>query len=437
MMKFGYQLGKFLYRRAWLGRLLENGGERVKKDLALLNPGKDVQMLWEDYCCKKLARSFVIGIIGLSLAMAVKVKNGSDSVIENGYISRNNYNEEGQEWELIAVLESGEQKELSVLVEPRELTADEYDALAEEFAEQLPSLILQDNPTLQEVTKDLLLAESYADYPFWVKWQSTNPDVVTSTGKVCAVEEDTEVVLYADVSYGEEKWLEEYKLCVKPEFLSEEERLNRELEELMVTSESMSRTNAEWKLPEHFAGGDIIWKREIEDGSYLLGLGGVAVAALIFVLADKDLHDEVLQKRRQMKCRYPDLVRKLTLYLGAGLTIRTAFQKLAPEYEEINYICRELQAGISEIQAYEHFGKRTGVQEYIRLSTLLTQNLKKGNADLLIRLREEVAGIEVEKVQNCRRLAEEATTKLLVPMVLFLSVVMIMIMVPAFSSMGG
>jgi len=94
-----------------------------------------------------------------------------------------------------------------------------------------------------------------------------------------------------------------------------------------------------------------------------------------------------------------------------------------------------LHSGISEGQSYEHFGRRTGLQEYIRLSTLLAQNLKRGNSTLLERLREEVEKSAEERLQQSKRLGEEAGTKLLVPMVLMLAVVMAMIMVPAFSSM--
>ncbi|MDE7046257.1 MAG: hypothetical protein K2O97_14890, partial [Acetatifactor sp.] len=93
------------------------------------------------------------------------------------------------------------------------------------------------------------------------------------------------------------------------------------------------------------------------------------------------------------------------------------------------------RSGVSEASAYEHFGKRTCLQEYVRLSTLLTQNLKKGNSALLERLRAEADRAGEERLQNCKRLGEEAGTKLLVPMVLMLLVVMVMIMIPACSSM--
>ena len=144
------------------------------------------------------------------------------------------------------------------------------------------------------------------------------------------------------------------------------------------------------------------------------------------------------------------MVQKLVLYLGAGLTVRAAFGRIATEYEkgrkegkrvqavyeEMLYTCRELQAGVSEGAAYEHFGKRTGLQEYVRLSTLLMQNLKKGNSTLLQRLKEEADRACIEQLQNSRRLGEEAVTKLLLPMVMLLWVVMLIIMIPAFSSAG-
>ena len=99
-------------------------------------------------------------------------------------------------------------------------------------------------------------------------------------------------------------------------------------------------------------------------------------------------------------------------------------------------MCRELQAGVSEGTAYENWGKRIGLQEYLRLSTLLSQNLKKGNSTLLLRLKEEAQKACTEQMQHSRKLCEEATTKLLLPMTLLLVVVMLIIMLPAFSSMG-
>ena len=135
--------------------------------------------------------------------------------------------------------------------------------------------------------------------------------------------------------------------------------------------------------------------------------------------------------------------------MGAGLTIRSAFERIAEDYgmeqaeggesrpacEEILYTCRELRTGIAEAEAYERFGRRCGVQEYIRLGAMLSQNLKKGSTALLMRLREENDNAIREQINRSRQIGEEASTKLLVPMVMMLGIVMVIIMIPAFGTM--
>jgi len=187
-----------------------------------------------------------------------------------------------------------------------------------------------------------------------------------------------------------------------------------------------------------------------EEKGILFCVGGMVVALLIYVMWDRDLHDKVEKRQQNMKSVYPDIVHKLALYMGAGMTTRGAFCKIAeesrqseerskkssPAYLELQYACRELASGVSETAAYEGFGKRTGVQEYIRLCTLLGQNLRRGNSAILERLREEVEKASIMRIQRGRRMGEEAVTKLLLPMVMMLLVVMLMIMIPAFTTVG-
>ena len=49
-------------------------------------------------------------------------------------------------------------------------------------------------------------------------------------------------------------------------------------------------------------------------------------------------------------------------------------------------------------------------------------------------LREEMEAALREKMNQCRRAGEEASTKLLIPMVMILGIIMVIIMVPAFGS---
>ena len=154
------------------------------------------------------------------------------------------------------------------------------------------------------------------------------------------------------------------------------------------------------------------------------------------------------ERSNQLLSDYPQVVSQLVLYLGAGMTMRNIFEKLADNYmrdrkdggelhfvyEEITRTVREMAAGMSEACAYESFGLRCGGQQYTRLGTLLSQNLRRGNSELLNLLEEESKKAFSDRLDKIRKAGEEAGTKLLLPMVMMLLVVMVIIMIPAYMS---
>ena len=103
-------------------------------------------------------------------------------------------------------------------------------------------------------------------------------------------------------------------------------------------------------------------------------------------------------------------------------------------WERIIITCYELQSGRPEREAYDHFGKRCQVQTYMKFSTLLSQNIRKGSNDLLYVLRQEADNAFVERKNVAKKLGEEAGTKLLLPMMMMLCIVMVIIMIPAYFS---
>lgn len=455
MRKWFGSLALFLYRRArGLGLPIVCSGQ-VEKDLRELYPGKSGVQLCEEYYTKKISLFLLLCIAGILLGLLISYKAQKNSRLENGMVYRGTYTEEPQELELSAVLPHGEEKQFQVTVYPKELSEEEAEALCQSFVTSLPKLILGSNAVVEQIGADLQLETTYEGYPFSVEWRSSRTDILRSTGEVQPVKGAVEVTLTAYISYREWEWQQEIPVTVIPPVLSETEKQEREIAELLAASEGISRGMEMWELPEEYEGQALLWKEVIPYNGRIFMIGGVGIAILVFGMKDKDLHDELAQKRETMKRKYPDIVQKLLLYLGAGMTVRAAFQKLAGEYEEeccegkaakaagtrliyqeIAYMCRELQTGVSEAVAYENFGRRVGVQEYLRLSTLLAQNLKKGNSTLLQRLKEEAERANMERMQNTRKLGEEASTKLLLPMVLLLLDVMLMVMIPAFSAMG-
>lgn len=446
---FLYRISMFFYKQACIRKLPLFSSGQVERDLVLLYPGENIHCLKTEYYVKKLSMTLTILLVGALFGVAAKFSAKNKVLLQDdGRIPRNSYLEGRLDIRVEAETEEGIQ-EFQLQLWPRRLSLEETNALADGFLERLPELIAGKNESLQQVSQNLLLEESYEGFPFLVEWKSGRPDLISSSGIVELPRESEQVELSVLLTYEEYTREENFFVGLVPLQLSAGEQLHRELEEYLIATEQDSRSEETWSLPDQWQGSGISWRQQVEDNSLILWTAAAVVALLVYMLSDKDLHGRLEKRRQQLKLEYPDLVHQLALFIGAGMTVRGAFKRLAsdyerkrektaqklPAYEELLYVCRELQSGVSEGAAYEHFGRRTGLQEYIRLSTLLMQNLKRGNSTLLERLREEADKAGEEKLMQNRRLGEEAGTKLLVPMVLMLAVVMVMVMIPAFSAM--
>lgn len=444
-----YRMAMFLYKQAYVRKLPLFSSRQVERDLLQLNPGENIQFLKAEYYVKKLSMMITILLLGGVFGIAAKISaDGKVLLKEDGSIQRGSYLEGSREVQVIAGMDE-ESLEIQIELEPRQLLWEEVEDLADSLLKQLPILILGKNDSLQQVSQDLELLDGYEGFPFQIEWKSSRPDILGSSGLVKEVREAQRLFLTVRLEYEQYEREEILEVTVVSPLVTTEELTYRELEEYLIRSEENSREDETWVLPKRWEDKDIVWSQKVEDDSLLLWAAALAVAVLVYWMSDKDLHQQIEKRHQSLRREYPDLVHRLALFVGAGMTVRGAFGKISgdyekkreltgrriPAYEEILRTCRELQSGTSEGAALEHFGRRTGRQEYIRLSTLLMQNVKRGNGTLLERLREEADKAGEEKLMESRKSGEEAGTKMLVPMVMMLAVVMVMIMVPAFSNL--
>ena len=210
---------------------------------------------------------------------------------------------------------------------------------------------------------------------------------------------------------------------------------------------SSSRMDENINLPQYIADSKVHYEESEKPVSPLLFvlLGGAAI--LVVIIADKKkVKDNAIKRKKELLYDYSEVVSKLTLLLGAGMTTRMAWHKIAADYKDniehgkavrrpvYDEICKtdyNIQAGISELKAYEQFGKRCDTREYMKLAALLQTNIRKGTKELRRLLEEETADA-FEKRKNMAKIkGEEATTKLLMPMMMMLMIVMAIIMIPA------
>jgi len=436
-----YKCAGYLYKKVSLWFPGAFRSKEVEVNLQRLNPGKSGEILQTDYYVKKFALCIGVTVVGSLLASVAKFSGENSMILENGTVTRGEYREGEREIQVAADYEE-DSYVFSLSIEPRRLSEAETEELFDEVLQALPEMILGENESLDEVHSDLMLEDAYVDYPVGVEWKSNRPDVLGRSGRVRVQECPVLVELTVTLSYGEYTRESRLKVTVVSPSMEQDEALRHGLSALLQASGVASAEKVEWVLPTSWHGKEISWKQVVEDNSVKIGGATVAVVILVYALADRDLREKLEKRKKKLQLAYPELVHKLVLFMGAGMTIRGAFLKIATEvkegtpiWEEMQYTCHELSSGISEGAAYEHFGKRTGMQEYIRLSTLLMQNLKRGNSTLLERLREEADKAAELRLQQSKKLSEEATTKLLLPMVMMLAVVMVIIMAPAFSAM--
>ena len=116
----------------------------------------------------------------------------------------------------------------------------------------------------------------------------------------------------------------------------------------------------------------------------------VLLPAGIAYFSDKDLFEKVKKRRMAIQLDFPDFVNKLTLLINAGMTVTKAWERTAadnsrqtPLYDELNLTLQDIRSGVPEHKAYEEFAKRCHVPVITRFISVILQNIKKGNAELV------------------------------------------------------
>lgn len=173
---------------------------------------------------------------------------------------------------------------------------------------------------------------------------------------------------------------------------------------------------------------------------------GIAAAALLPLNERQKEKEKEQLRQRQMMMDYPEIVSRLVVFSGAGLPVRKAWERIVSDYEktgERRAAYEEMAAahhmmlrGIPELRAYAEFGRRCRSLPYRKLAGLLEQNIRNGSEGLRAVLEAEMEAAFEQKKNLARKLGEEASTKLLLPLFMMLFIVMAMVSVPAFLSFG-
>ena len=275
--------------------------------------------------------------------------------------------------------------------------------------------------------------------------KSSKEEIINSDGKLIFAEEflDESVELTAIFSY--ENWEKEYVMPVHVSAGKPKELLPS-LEEELKIQEGRTREKRQFHLPENVGNQLLQWRYPPGNSSLILGILFLFMIPFISYEKDQEIHNQAKRRSTQLQESFPEFISKLILLMEAGMNIRGAFFRIGEEYqkkrqfkkdylyEEVLYVCRQMKNGLTEREGYELLGKRCGLACYKKLSGLLIQHLQKGGSSILESLREESARAKEEQKRALQKKGEEMGTKLLLPMIIMLAIVMVFIMVPALYS---
>lgn len=348
----------------------------------------------------------------------------------------------------------------TVTVHARQLTRQEAAELARTILDRFPDCLLGNNISADEIRYPLNMSQAGDTAPFTVDWESSRYSVLDTDGSIYNGEyggdQAEQVDLTVFLSYADYRFEKKMAFTVRAPIRDEQARLRGEIENTLKAAERESAEESVFLLPSEADHMALSWEEQTEDLSPAILFMGFLICIIAGYIMDSRLHEQTLKRNRQLAIDYPQLISRIVLYLGAGMSVRNIFYKCAEEYsgletsgkrkrrkekgefrylhEEIRLVCNELESGVPETEAYMHFGRRCRSRQYTRLCSLLVQNLRRGNDTLLAVLQEEAQSSFEERKNLARELGEEAGTKLLFPMMIMLGVTMLIIIVPAYFS---
>lgn len=427
---------EFLFRQKNTREFVCAMEPRARPDAALTG-------LWE----KRIGLVAVLLLAVVLLWLICFTGEEEKGLLENGHYIRRPETEEEISLKVAGDAESGRWEKLfSFDVSDRVFNADEKTVIGNRVDHYVSENILGKNASREHVGERLIFVKNVPGTEVELSW-TVDETYLREDGTLIASHipkegVDTEVMVEA--KWKNYKGVYHYPIHLDEPVISAEKLATGQAKKEI--KKALKKQAAE-ELVELPAGYQYTEEKPGKDYMSVFVLLGV-MFALPFVWREQ-VKRGLSRREEQLMIDHPGFINKVMLLLGAGLTLRFAIERIAGEYEreledggskhfvyeELCVTMQELRDGVTEAQAIENFGRRCRCMPYMRFSSVVTQNLRKGAEGLLAILEQEASDSLIERKQAALRKGEVAGTKLLFPMMVMLGLVMGIIMVPAFMSM--
>lgn len=328
------------------------------------------------------------------------------------------------------------------------ITKTEAGKYFEQAKKEIDKSFFSNGERAEHVTLSVNMESSYAGSLVQAEWFLDQYHAVDVDGSIVedAVDIAGELVgATAKLSCGDYKEEYEFSFMVYPPELSEEEQLLKDIR-MAISKEGEKKGTDKFTLPAEAGGVQLNWKEKKKHLVWKVLLFEVIVLVLLFLSAKERKRMEEKERKEQMQLDYSEVVNKLLILLGAGMTLKQSWNKISAQYlskrdkkeidkryiyEEMMITAHEISDGESDKLAYQKFGERIDLSSYQRLVRILVQNLQTGSRGLCTLLGQEAESALEDRKALARKLGEEAGTKMLIPLICMLGIVIAIIIVPA------
>lgn len=292
---------------------------------------------------------------------------------------------------------------------------------------EIDNSFCEENQSVEQVRGHVIMKEAYASGAVEAEWTLSDYDVVDINGDVnqdAFEEADDEqgklISASVELSCGEHRQLYDFSFVVFPDELDAGERLIKGINR-HIDSEMSKTGTKKLTLPDEVDGVKLSWSQEKSN------------------TAQKE-------KNIQLQLEYPEIVSKMAVLMGAGMTVEQAWNRITarylderknndknimPAYEEMLVTEREISDGVAGRKAYAGFAERVKLPCYQKLVRIILQSIHKGSKGVCEMLEKESEDAFDERRLLALKLGEEAGTKMLMPMMIMMAIVIAIVIAPA------
>lgn len=170
--------------------------------------------------------------------------------------------------------------------------------------------------------------------------------------------------------------------------------------------------------------------------SLMVGVTIFILFAIIGYLPYDEVGSNLRKRTEEIEKDFLQVVSQLTLLVVAGMEVNRAWRLSGNGgrttlYTEMKRVDLDLDNGVTPLEAYGKFITRCGNKFTTRLATAISQNMSKGNSEIVNLFTKLNAESWSEYKHSSRRMSEKLQSKLFIPTMLMFVGILVLVILPA------